>query len=55
MGFGHWVKRWAVQQIGGPILTINTSYDVFLHKELPFGFTMIAAALKFLVALIFFF
>jgi len=23
--------------MGGPILTVYTSYDVFLHKELPFG------------------
>ena len=23
--------------MGGPTLTICTSYDVFLHKELPFG------------------
>jgi len=22
--------------MGGPILTIYTSYDVFLHKEVPF-------------------
>jgi len=35
------------------ILTICTSYHVFLHKELRFGVTMIAAVLKFLVALIF--
>jgi len=25
-----WAKK------GGPALTIYTSYDVFLHKELPF-------------------
>jgi len=38
---------------GGPILMIYMLYDVFLCKELPFGVTMIAPALKFLVALIF--
>jgi len=26
-----------VQKMDGPILVICTSYDVFLHKELPFG------------------
>jgi len=34
----------------GPILAIDTSYAVFLHKELPFGVAMIAAALKFFSA-----
>jgi len=43
-----------VQKTGGPILTIYTSYDVFLRKKLPFwGVAMIAPALKFLVALFF--
>jgi len=39
---------------GGPILTIYTSYDVLLHRELPLGVMMIAPALKFLALLIFF-
>jgi len=42
-----------VHKVGGPILTIYTLYDVFLHKELPFGVVMIATALKFVVALFF--
>jgi len=33
------------------VLTIYTSYDVLLRKELLFGVSMIASALKFLVAL----
>jgi len=32
---------------------ISTLYDVFLHKELPFGVSVIAPTLKFLGALIF--
>jgi len=39
---------WAVQNMGGWILMIYTSYDVFLRV------TLIAPALKFLVALNFF-
>jgi len=30
------MKGWAVQKTAGPMLTINTSYDQFLHKELRF-------------------
>jgi len=26
-----------VQKMDGPILTICMSYDVFLHKQVPFG------------------
>ena len=33
---GGWVKGWAVQKMGGLILTIYASYNIFLHKELPF-------------------
>ena len=39
-----------MQKTGGPILTICTSYDVLLRKEFNFGVSMIAPALKFLVA-----
>jgi len=46
-------KRVSCAKTGGLILTISTSYDMFLHKELPFGVTMIAPALKLLVTLIF--
>jgi len=42
-----------MQKTGGSILTIYTSYDVLLCKELPFGVVMIAFALKFLVVLFF--
>jgi len=44
------VKGCVVQKTGEPILMIYTSYDVILHKELPFGVTMIALALQFLVS-----
>jgi len=47
------VKGWAVQKTGGPILTVFTSYDVFLRKKLLFGVAMIASVLKVLVALTF--
>jgi len=40
-------------KMGELILTLCTSYDVLLHKELLLGVAMIAPALKFLVALIF--
>jgi len=39
----------AVQKTDGPILTIHTSYDVFLRKKMPFGVAMIAPALEFSV------
>jgi len=42
-----------VHKMGGQILTICMSYDVFLCKELRFGVTMIAPVLKLVVALIF--
>jgi len=32
-----WIKGWAVKKTGGPILTICTSRDVILRKELPAG------------------
>jgi len=51
--FWDWLKGWAVQKMGGPILTIYTSYNVVLVNELHLWVTMIAPALKFLVALIF--
>jgi len=38
---------------GRPILTIYTSYDMFLHKELLFGGCDDYMTLKFLVALMF--
>ena len=34
---GGGVKRVSSAKSGGPMLTIYTSYDVFLRKELPFG------------------
>ena len=36
------------------MLTIYTFYDMFLHKELSFGVTMSARALKILLSLILF-
>jgi len=30
---------------GGPILTIYTSYDVFLRKEFPFGSFLLGVAM----------
>jgi len=46
-------ERVSCTKMGGPILTIYTSYNVVLCTELPLWVTMIAPALKFLVALIF--
>ena len=43
-----------MQKTSGLILTICTSYDVFLRKELPFGVTMIASALEFFSGVNFF-
>jgi len=38
IGFGGWVgKRVSFAKRVGPILTIYTSYDVLLRKEVPFG------------------
>jgi len=37
---------------GWTFLTICMSYDLLLHKELPFGVAVIATVLKLLVALI---
>jgi len=33
-------KRVSSAKTGGPILTIYSSYDVLLHKEVPFGVVM---------------
>jgi len=38
---------WGLGKMGGPILMIYISYDVFLHKQLPFGVAMIAPVLNF--------
>jgi len=43
-----------VQKAGGPILTIYTSYDVLLRKELSFSGRDDCTCVKILVAFIFF-
>jgi len=42
-----------VQEMGWPILTIYTSYDMFCASSCLLGVTVIAPALKCLVVLIF--
>ena len=54
MGFWAMGKRVSCAKTRGLMLMICMSYDVFLRKDLPFGVTMIASVLKFLVVLIFF-
>jgi len=46
-------KRVSCAKTDGPILTMYTSYEVFLRKQLSLGVAIIAPMLKFLVALIF--
>jgi len=46
-------KRVSCAKTDGPILTIYTSYNVFLLKKLPFGGRDNCTCIKFLVALFF--
>jgi len=47
-------KNELCNKAGGPIVTIYTSYDVFLRNELPFGGLDDCNCVKFLVAFILF-
>jgi len=51
VGFWGLVKTVRCATVG-LILMVCTSYDLFLHREVPFGGGSDAAGLKFLVALI---
>jgi len=46
------VKGWAVQKMGGPIITIHMSCAVFLHKELSFASCDDCTCIKFFSGII---